>query len=311
MDKLRDITEDSLADWDNFISLVTDIPSQHPHFFMPINWVGVSDLTFPLNLKNFPYPFTVKADIGCGLSKSKRGIHTSRIIEDVFHMARNPQEHIVSFIRQVSLKAKQRNPSDYSFAKISASGFYEKITNNKTSINPFKILASSEFDKKKEISSHGLSFQILTACPCTQSYSKYNSAKRIQESFGLEAGNHILKHINTSTHMQRTNVDLLIQDESACVDSMDLVELLNENFACSSELLKRKDEHILVEKSSSNPMFTEDVARKLCSSIAPLLTSLNSSAVISILVVAEESIHAHNVTTSISCSAGDILSLIK
>lgn len=153
--------------------------------------------------------------------------------------------------------------------------------------------------------------QIVTACPCTQAFSKYSFIQTIAEQYGINLANEILPYLNTATHVQRAWLEVEVEDSNGMIDSLVLLNAVKNTVSIPQELLKRVDEHELVRHLHNNTLFVEDIVRNVTKALAPLLETLNPDSMYNLKIDSEESIHPHNATAILNASVKDILAILK
>jgi GTP cyclohydrolase IV len=152
----------------------------------------------------------------------------------------------------------------------------------------------------------GLRASVMTACPCTQAFSWYSTVLSLADRFGVDVANEVGKHILGHTHSQRGHLEVEIE-----CDHADGLEWIYSAMAAGAhlthDLLKRSDEHELVERAHQRPQFTEDVVRavtaRLLRASAPMLRS-DSEIRVSCRNV--ESIHSHDVHSAVRGTVADL-----
>jgi GTP cyclohydrolase I len=241
----------------------TDIP-------LSLETVGIKDISFPiviLDKKNKQQHTTAKISMFADLPASRKGVHMSRFVEVL-----NQNKHFVYFspkksfdvLKQI-LKTLDCNKAQM---KIEAPYFIEKTSpvSKKTAI--FKIdtefLYTLSAGRKQKLIS--IIVPVTSLCPCSKEISKYGA------------------------HNQRSYVTLKVLCKKF-VWIEDLVKIIEKNASSPIyPLLKRVDEKYVTEKAYENPVFVEDIVRR----IAHDLIKSNSIQWFRVESDNLESIHDHN-----------------
>lgn len=303
------LTPQALDDWEVWLRKVTDIPSAASTHPLPLDRVGVVGVRVPLHLDGFADALSATVEATTSLASDQRGIHMSRLVEDILKASSQTFRHPIEFVNILVLQARQSQCSQAACVGLKAEGFTDSTTicTAKPSKEPLTIHARAEQSVSSIRAYHGVRLQILTACPCTQTHFRYELARTIAGLTNLTTANVILPHLKAQTHVQRGVLECEVEDQGGLIHPIELVGMLGWAVTTVRELLKRPDEHALVDEAHRRAQFTEDVVRDAAASIIPLLKRLPPRSVVRLRAFAEESIHPHNAEAALSCAAEEIL----
>lgn len=146
----------------------------------------------------------------------------------------------------------------------------------------------------------GVQAQGMTACPCAQELVAGAARQRLQaDSFDGDQIERILEHVPVATHNQRGLGTLLIGVPEAVeldLDATVLLEIVEDSMSSEIyEMMKRSDEHHVVEKAHRRPRFVEDCVREMVAGVVDRLPDLGDRTFVSARQENLESIHQHNV----------------
>lgn len=303
------ITSEALTRWDEWLRDVTDIPASSPGSPLPLDSVGVTGVCVPLRLEGFAEPLLAYVDVTTSLPPGRRGIHMSRLVEEILAAEPITFSHPVEYATGLAERARQVQEVNQAEVVLTARGFVPSTTarTGRRSLETLQLRAAAKIKNGTVSAHHGVELQILTACPCTQTFFRYEAARMVAEAANLSTANRLLPHIPAQTHVQRGTLLCEVGDLFGSIGVSDLAGALRAVVTTTRELLKRPDEHALVEEAHRRAQFTEDVVRDVARSLLPLVHSLPSETSIAIRATAEESIHPHNAKAAFSCSAGDLI----
>jgi GTP cyclohydrolase-4 len=147
----------------------------------------------------------------------------------------------------------------------------------------------------------GVTAQGITACPCAQELVAAASRERLlDQGFDEEQIVQILEAVPVATHNQRGLGTLHIGCTELCDDEIDasvLLEIVEQSMSSElSELMKRSDEALVVEKAHRRPRFVEDCVREMIGGVLETFTELGDGAFLSARQENLETIHRHRVT---------------
>lgn len=286
----------------------TDIPSKIPSYPIYIQSVGtVKNKTF-FNLKN---PFinqyvsvVAQVDLTVDLKASQRGIHMSRlqqILESLYEYKNweTPQE-ISQYIAQTAIFKQVAKRAHVSIEMDSFVNTFnqESKTNSR---QPFTLIVETSVNEEKVINTIGMKISVMTACPCTLEFSRLKTLYSLKENFHNSFHDSVMNYIPpTFTHSQKGLLTVKVSSEKELTSLKLLYEKIKDVAHLVESVLKRPDEHFLVNKSHSKPQFCEDLCREVAVSVS---TILNKDDLICIEVELDESIHPHKAYASLSLIA--------
>lgn len=243
-----------------------DIQSEPDHRNIPINKVGVKDISYPvvvMDRKDGKQHTVARVNMYVNLPHHFRGTHMSRFIE-ILNRYRNGISPMN--IREILDEMKKQLDAETAHFEIEFPFFMTKsapVSGEMAKIEyTCRLLGNSDVD----FYTLEVKVPILSLCPCSKEISKY------------------------SAHNQRSLLSVTIKAKEM-IWIEDLIAIAEKSG--SSEIysiLKREDEKYITEKSYENPVFVEDIVRNA----AELLTKHED--VLWFLVECEnmESIHNHS-----------------
>jgi GTP cyclohydrolase I len=246
-----------------------DIQKEIPEIQYDIDHVGIKDIEYPLELKGKggnTIHTVATIDMGVHLPRNFRGTHMSRFVE-VIHDFSSP-------LNPADLKPLLKNIAEVLEAKKSHVTIKFPIFIKK--LAPVTLVASlmsyqckfsgmyHVFYKEYEIVTQ-VAIPIMTVCPCSKAIS------------------------DRGAHNQRGTLTIAARTEHRLLWLEDLIEYF-EGYGSQEiyALLKRQDEKYITETSYDNPMFVEDVVRK----VAQRLESFGMPFMVE--ATTYESIHNHS-----------------
>ncbi len=300
-----------------------DVQSEQPAFPIALDRVGLEDVKKRIDIKrkDGQYSMDVSIKAYVNLPATQRGAHMSRsaesiedcISEQVFSAKQNIEEFAAGIARAmldkhayaeichvemegpIILQARQREGQGSTQAAYRLRCTADATRGRKGhGDHPCKLTIS--------VAAEG-----MIACPCGQEMSR-EFAKEIIASRGdikLDPGalDTILNVIPLATHNQRATGTITLQIPApGAVDLYDLIEVIESSMSGRiSGILKRPDEASLIRTVHQDPMFTEDVVRRMASSLASeKFGHLSGDMVVTLVLVSMESIHPHQVSATIT-----------
>lgn len=231
-----------------------------------INQVGINNYTYPvfINENQTIMNTIVKASVHIDLPASQRGIHMSRIIEQL------EKYRTIDFLSSISIileKIKEVTNSKSVYCNYTFQYFKEKmapITKYKSLTNYLCSIEACHKNSKNEIYVT-IFVPITSVCPCSKEISEYGA------------------------HNQRgiIKVKVLFNKQYKISDIITLAE--NAGSSEIYSLLKRPDEKYVTEHGYENAKFVEDIARDLVLSLEQKKLKW-----LDVSVENFESIHNHN-----------------
>jgi GTP cyclohydrolase I len=249
---------------------IKDIQNESAEIPLSLETVGVKDIYFPvilLDKRNKQQKSVAKISMFADLSASRKGVHMSRFVEIL-----NNNKDFVYFSPKKSFSVLDQIlralECEKAQMKIEAPYFIEKIAPISKKASIFKIDVSFLYTLSKNRKHKIITIRVpvTSLCPCSKEISKYGA------------------------HNQRSYVTLSIFCKKF-VWIEDLVRIIERNASSPIyPLLKRVDEKYVTEKAYENPVFVEDLVRR----IARDLIKSNCANWFRIESDNFESIHDHN-----------------
>lgn len=247
-----------------------------------INKVGIRRVMLPCNVERKDGSFNSSvADVSVysDLNKHNKGVNMSRfriILEDVFV---NKSVNLRTAIKNTLAEVKKKLESDDAYLKVSFDYFLTKIApvSKIPSLQNYRCTLEGKLVNGVERYFMTVIVPYTSLCPCSKKISDYNAHN--QRSFG------------------KVVVELIDGGEICWIE--DIVELVEKCGAAPIiNILKRTDEAYQTELMYENPVFVEDMARK----IAVKLDEWLDKKIKDYLFIAthEESIHTHDAISVIN-----------
>lgn len=249
---------------------IKDLQSQNSEIPINLETVGIKDIYFPIVLldQNKKQQHTVaRISMFADLPANKKGVHMSRFIEIlnrnkefVYFSPKKSFEVLEQILKGLECKKAQM--------KIEAPYFIEKLSPISKKSAVFKIDTTFVYtlsaNRKQKLIS--IKVPVTSLCPCSKEISRYGA------------------------HNQRSYITLqVICNKFIWIE--DLVKILEKNASSPIyPLLKRVDEKYVTERAYENPVFVEDIVRK----IAHDLIEHNAIRWFRVESDNMESIHDHN-----------------
>ncbi|MBZ8178625.1 GTP cyclohydrolase, FolE2/MptA family [Oscillatoria salina] len=292
-------------------SILTDIPAKSPQHPIYIQSVGTSDSTCFFSLMN---PFTnqydhveAKASVFVDLNPSQRGIHMSRLQEVLNNLDIQQNWNTLAEVSDfIAIQAKRVQKSEKSEVELAVNSYVQTFNprSRTRSKQPISITASSIISDSHTLHTIGLNIKVMTACPCTMKYSRLKAEQDLRSSLGDHFNNSIMQCVPpTFTHSQRGTLSVKVSSENDLIPLQRLYLCISRVAHLVESVLKRPDEHSLVQKSHAKPQFCEDLCREVAVSIA---SEVGSSDLVEVSVELDESIHPHKAFAKLSIKASDI-----
>jgi len=245
-------------------------PAEHE---IAIDEVGISKVKLPIQVEqpDGGYQSTIATiEIGTELMSTQKGVHMSRFIEVLLE---NLEDGVVTIdvVEEVLGFAIAEQEMDSGKLRIEFPYFVPVVSpaSKKRSLLPITVAFEvKDFKRYLEVSMY-----VTSLCPCSKEISKYGA------------------------HNQRGDITVRIEvketkesEEEGFIWIEEIVDLIQNCGSCEIfPLLKRIDEKVVTEKAYENPMFVEDIVRK----IAVELEEWDIEHYM-VRVENQESIHDHN-----------------
>jgi GTP cyclohydrolase-4 len=172
----------------------------------------------------------------------------------------------------------------------------------------YKILARAISENGRVRKMIGAEVTGMSSCPCAKEGLLERSRKLLEKSFNKEIAERVLKLVPIASHNQRNVSRLLIEVQSKYgVDVNELIAILEDSMSSRIyEVLKREDEMEVVISSHANPMFVEDVVRKILVNVVKKFKNLPDDSLIMVESESFESIHQHNAIAKRISTLGEL-----
>lgn len=283
----------------------TDIPSLEARFGGGPVEAGVRGVQVPCELGNptglpGPYlPAIARADMT--VTVASRGAHMSRLQEAAHAVMGGRYATLVDLAQAITVEIARTHPALGIGVSISASTVVphtSQVTRRRSSV-VVEHVASIRSSSGRTIASLGLGVGVMTACPCTLQFSRLLMERQVGGRLPTEVLDQLPP---TFTHSQPGVLTLgAAGDPGALPPVWDIWRSLLASAHVRQAVLKRPDEHQLVEAAHRRPQFCEDLVRDA----AVELASRCSDADVEITADAalDESIHPHRAVARIAASA--------
>ncbi len=300
-----------------------DVQSERPAFPIALDRVGLEDVKKRIDIKrkDGQYSMDVSIKAYVNLPATQRGAHMSRsaesiedcISEQVFSPKQNVEEFAVGIARAMLDKHAY---ADNCHVEMEGP-FIIQVRQREGQASTqaaYRLRCTADATRaRKGEGDHPCKLAIsvaaegMIACPCGQEMSR-EFAKEILASRGdikLDAVtlDTILNVIPLATHNQRATGTITLQIPApGAVDLYDLIEAIEASMSGRiSGILKRPDEASLIRTVHQDPMFTEDVVRRMAFILAgDKFKRLPGDMAATLVLVSMESIHPHQVSATMT-----------
>ncbi len=273
-----------------------DVPCQRPSFSLPLDRVGIAAKTLWVRLPQGRVPFT--AEVTVSLTRHRRGIHMSRIEEEVTRLAGQTFADPAAYAKELCLRVAAAQEARRSEVDLRGLLPVERTgrVSGQRSQDSLVAAARCRFEDGDLTCERQVGVYHITACPCTQVYTEGAIGQ------GLPGG------CPYPSHSQRSLTTLALGSrEDVAVGFDDLAAVLGEALHLVHDLLKRPDEAELVLACHQHPQFAEDVVRQVALACGRRFSGvLAPDTTIRIESRSQESIHIHDVVCALSTSLGGI-----
>jgi GTP cyclohydrolase FolE2 len=239
------------------------------------------------------------------LAAERRGIHMSRLQQIVVAAGDRRWNGIAELAGFLAQEARRLQQSENAVARLKTKLLQPSynVLSQTDSAQPLIINFCHEQSGKVGKQTIEVSASIMTACPCTLAYSRLKSEKTIRRQ--LKSPHFVLTEElpPTFTHSQSGELTVAVTSTTGLPDLPDLLRCINAESHMVESVLKRPDEHLLVEKAHRRPQFGEDVCRSVSVAVASILAAGD---LLTVSVSLNESIHPHRVYAEISTEASEL-----
>lgn len=291
-----------------------DIASQHPQYALSLPKMGVTRQSVPVQIAN-PLGVGDDAHLACDvavhvdLSKNRRGIHVSRLGDVIARCTNNRYHSLTDYA--VHLAEEVRKTQHSATAQVEIQGVFsylEKIEGVKTkvSLESLKLSAEAHLSSRGLLTSTGVGFNHITACPCVQETYRHSFGAQSEE-FVNEIGR---REMPLLTHSQRCSTNVVIRGNHKPVSLVDLLNCIDGVVVRSQNTMPREFELLTVFKAHQKAQFLEDVLRDLLVACRELLRDQTPKTILQIRSVSYESIHDFDLDGEIVCTLAELDQLL-
>ncbi len=273
-----------------------DIQGMAPESRFKITRVGVKNVVKPIQVKRGEHEITLvtKIDIFVDLPPTKKGSDMSRNIEVISEIVdksvSEPCTGIENLATRIVKEVKKRHEyATYAEVNLSADYFLNRENpGGRKTIERYTLIGKATVSGDKVRKMVGVEVIGMTACPCAM--------ETVRAILKERYNGKILDEIPVPTHNQRNVVTLMIEiTENEEIEANDLIDIVENSFSSPTyEILKRREEGLLVLNAHENPKFVEDVVRDILRKIVEKYKDLPDDTIIVVKSESEESIHKHN-----------------
>ncbi len=279
--------------------MLPDVQGLKPANHFKISRVGVRNVKKPVKIERPDKTVILAAnvDIFVNLPEDLKGSHMSRNIdvlnEVIDECARIPAKSLEELSARVSQRLLERHEyASYAEVRMEAPYFLERVAKSgKKSLESYKLLTEC-FTKRNGKTRKMIGVEVIgmTACPCAMETTK--------KLFSIDAPEleNTLSKIPFITHNQRNITTLAIEvPEEYRIEADDLIDIVENSLSSPTyEILKRRDEAIVVLEAHKNPRFVEDVVRGILDEVLKKYRNLPDDVIVTVKSESEEAIHKHN-----------------
>lgn len=234
------------------VETMPDVQSSVDTRHVPIQKVGVRDVTYPLLVDNGtePMPTVAEWELTVALPAEEKGTHMSRFLE-LLEKYRTTPMSMTSFCE---MTAEMLGRLDATEGDVSATFpyFINKVApvSGVSSLLDYEVswaanavaTVDGEVDVQFELT---VLVPVTSLCPCSKAISKYGA------------------------HNQRSHVTVSVVAHPEALDMNALIQVIEAQASCELwGLLKRTDEKYVTEQAYENPKFVEDLVRDVAVAIS-------------------------------------------
>jgi GTP cyclohydrolase I/GTP cyclohydrolase-4 len=264
-----------------------------------------------------PQLFYAQLECFVDLRPSQKGAHMSRfeetVNEAIEHVVLNEAfkaetlaAHIAQEVRerQDSLRAEVHITARYPEHKpapVSGAPTQEIYT-----LHGSAVASETGTRRLVGVSAHG-----MTACPCAQEMVSAASRERLlADGFTDDEVERVFEHVPVATHNQRGIGTLWVGCPERCdreIHGSNLLRIVEQSMSSEIfELMKRPDEHAVVERAHRRPRFVEDCVREQIRMALDELAGFEPDTFVMARQENLETIHQHNVVAERSGLLGEM-----
>ncbi|MHA1684325.1 MAG: GTP cyclohydrolase MptA [Promethearchaeota archaeon] len=311
-----------------------DLQASKTQFQISINKVGLEDVKkrIEISRKDGRYSINLNINAFINLPATQRGVHMSRTAESIdeciIEHIYDPNENIEAFGYAIAKSLMEKH--DYAMT------VFVKME------GPFIIQMRQREGKESTQSAYYLKCEVtgyrdpenaskahydiyvtavakgMIACPCGQEMSREFSKEILMRRTDLhvddETIDKILNVIPIATHNQRAKGTLTIQiPKPGDIDIMDMIDTVEASMSGRiAGILKRPDEANLIRVVHQDPLFTEDVLRRMAYFVAnDRFKHIPDDMEVRMKLLSYESIHPHQCSAATSTTLGELRKALK
>ena len=265
----------------SFIKSVPDIATEKLNYDLPIDLVGLHDLSLPVKLThkiNTSGRITLLVSLD---NKKQRGIHMSRLYLSL-HEEFSKKTVSFSSLKSALMKAIKSQKGDSSSGQIKLSVNWPVL--RKALKSPLKgwreypIYFKVNYSKKEKAFKYIAGGEVLysSTCPCSASLSAQIIKTDFEKKFSKQKSlnkKEVLNYLNdksflTATpHAQKSTAFFKLQVKEASKQSFSFLKVIDEIEeslgTAVQTAVKREDEAEFARRNAQNLMFCEDAVRRL------------------------------------------------
>ncbi len=266
-----------------------DIQSKKPPVKVPLTRVGLGGIKkrVPLTHNGDKHEFELTLNTFVDLPDTNRGIHMSRNLEVlnsiINDLTRIESLSLPSFALKLAKElVKIQNSATRGFVELETNVYYDQFspsTNKKVQTHTHVILRAEARlngqDSPTYILSATTQVEGMTVCPCSLAMTRAYVLETMENAgISSDKARILLDEIPLSAHNQRSlgEVTITLQGDEGIASMMpqfeEIAHIIEKSMSSPIyELLKRPDEHVLVVKAHLDPVFVEDVVRRMLKGI--------------------------------------------
>lgn len=274
---------------------------------LPLNRVGILNYKMPIMLSWGPIQQNSNADVSIyvDLPSDKRGAHFSRLLMPIISNLADGAEDVPRRVHGVCGQILEMN--DYCMTSIlKVSTMYLRSYGSSSEPKGYVPYDFEFTSVARKVGDHmdtiTLGTTVMTACPCTMEGTRKVLAESNPEYSEL------IENLPTVTHNQRNRLTLSLTLPEDCeINPIEMIESV-ESVAGGPLLPVRpeRDTDEFVLENHGNPLFVEDVVRRVAVSVCKRVTGIPGNTVVSVSSRSEESIHTHDSYAELKLTVDDI-----
>ncbi|MCZ0931887.1 MAG: GTP cyclohydrolase FolE2 [Oligoflexia bacterium] len=265
----------------SFIKEVSDVAQENLNYDLPIDMVGLHDLSLPVRLTD---KINISAKITLLVSldnKKQRGIHMSRLYLTLYdHFSKNTVGF--STLKTALIKAIKSQKGDSSSGQIKLSADWPVLRKAlKSSVQGWRdypVYFKVNYSKKENTFKYIAGGEVLysSTCPCSASLSAQIIKNDFEKKFSKQKSlkkKEVLKYLSNKSfltatpHAQKSAAFFKLQIKESSKHNFSFLKTIDEIEeslgTAVQTAVKREDEAEFARRNAQNLMFCEDAARRL------------------------------------------------